>query len=240
MVKVIGAGLPRTGTASTKAALERLGFGPCYHMFEVMTHPEYVDGWLPAASGQPLDWPRLLEGYNATQDWPASHFWREQAAAFPDAKVLLTVRDPRGWYASMMSLIEMGPRRLRAADLGEPQADALPADAPPPVRSIARLAPLMDRMAEATFGEGRTMAHGPEDEDAGVRAFERHTETVRAGLPADRLLIFDVREGWEPLCRFLDVEVPDEPFPRLNDADGLRSTLDSLMSGDRVVTPFDP
>src|SRR5881409_1359905 len=97
---VIGAGMPRTGTTSTKAALERLGFGPCYHMFEIIKNPDHVDRWLPAATGQPLDWERVLRGYRATQDWPASHFWREQAAAYPEAKVVLTVRDPHSWFIS--------------------------------------------------------------------------------------------------------------------------------------------
>jgi len=102
MLKVIGAGLPRTGTTSMKAALERLGFGPCYHMFEIFTNPDHADRWLPIASGAKVDWARVFDGYQSTQDWPASHFWRELAVAYPEAKVVLTIRDPHAWYPSFV------------------------------------------------------------------------------------------------------------------------------------------
>ncbi|MCF6476972.1 sulfotransferase family protein, partial [Nonomuraea sp. MG754425] len=111
MLEIIGAGFPRTGTFSLKAALERLGFGPCYHMFEILTHPSHVDRWLPLTGGRPIAWDQALDGYHATLDWPASHLWREQAETYPDAKVILTVRDPHQWYASMQTLITNGPGR---------------------------------------------------------------------------------------------------------------------------------
>lgn len=111
MLEVIGAGFPRTGTTSLKAALERLGFGPCFHMFEVMAHPEQVDRWLSVVSGAPVDWDRVFDGYRSSMDWPAGYFWREEAEAYPEAKVILTVRDPHQWYVSFQNLIGRAPIR---------------------------------------------------------------------------------------------------------------------------------
>ncbi|HEX2312159.1 MAG TPA: sulfotransferase, partial [Thermomonospora sp.] len=105
MLHVIGAGFPRTGTSSMKAALERLGFGPCHHMFEVITRPDQVARWLDVLRDGPVDWDAVLAGYRSAVDWPAGFFWRELAAAHQDAKVILTVRDPRRWYVSMRDTI---------------------------------------------------------------------------------------------------------------------------------------
>ncbi|WP_043620090.1 sulfotransferase family protein [Nonomuraea candida] len=230
MLTVIGAGFPRTGTSSMKAALERLGFGPCHHMYDVMSGPARIDRWLPLAGDGPVDWDHVLEGFRSSVDWPASHFWREQALAYPEAKVVLTVREPHAWYRSMMTLIETGPRALS------------PEGPPPPagtfLAEVGRLTPLLDRMAAALFGPGRTMADGPVDEASAVAAFERHTATVRASLPPERLLVFDVREGWEPLCRFLEVDVPREPFPHLNDAKSLQDFMARMLRGDTSNPSF--
>lgn len=231
MLHVIGAGLPRTGTSSMKAALDRLGFGPCYHMFEILTKPDHVDRWLPVISGEPVNWEKVLDGYRSTQDWPASHFWREQAAAYPDAKVILTVRDPHRWYLSMQQLIANGPGRELPADLPEAASAVF--------RSMARLDPVMERIVGATFGEGYSLRKGMPEEEVAVAAFHRHVATVKESLPADRLLVFDVREGWEPLCRFLDVAVPaGEPFPHLNDSEAIKKTMERLMRGEAISTLF--
>jgi hypothetical protein len=231
MLQVIGAGLPRTGTSSTKAALERLGFGPCYHMFEIITHPGHVDRWLPAATGQPLDWGRVLAGYRATQDWPASHFWREQAAAFPEAKVILTVRDPHGWFVSFRWLIA---RRAALNHRGE-----LPGQAAGVMDGMRRLTPVMDTIGRSMFGPDWHFGMDMTDEEAAVAAFHRHAAAVSEVLPADRLLVFDVREGWGPLCDFLGVEQPDEPFPHLNDAQTMQRNIEQMMATGRIVSPFD-
>ncbi|SEG55098.1 hypothetical protein SAMN04489712_106203 [Thermomonospora echinospora] len=223
MIEVIGAGLPRTGTLSLKTALERLGFGPCHHMFELFDHPELIDRWLPEVPDDAVGWQRVFAGYRSTMDWPASFFWRELAEAFPWAKVVLTVRDPGSWYASFRALI-----RLRAASLAEedPSQAALASRA-----SVARLRPLLEHIAHQTFGNTRPFPEWLPDEDQAVAAFQRYATTVRESLPAGRLLVFDVRQGWEPLCTFLGVAPPlDEPFPRLNDIDALKSRLDRLES----------
>ncbi|HEX5741726.1 MAG TPA: sulfotransferase [Pilimelia sp.] len=229
MLKVIGAGLPRTGTTSTKAALERLGFNPCYHMLEVISHPAYVDHWAPLADGAAPDWETTFAGYRAAVDWPASHYWRELAAAYPDAKVVLTVRDPATWYPSMRMLMA-GPPPLPGG--------ASPADLPEPARSalggLRRMEPLLNLMGRSHFGPQWRYGTDMDDEAAAVAAFTRHADTVRAALPADRLLVFDVRQGWEPLCDFLGVPVPEEPFPHLNDSATMRQVLTEMVTHGRM------
>ncbi|MFI6291848.1 sulfotransferase family protein [Nonomuraea sp. NPDC050790] len=230
MLDVIGAGFPRTGTSSMKAALERLGFGPCYHMYEVLTHPDHVDRWVAVAEGREVDWDRVLAGYRSAMDWPASHFWREQAAAYPEAKVVLTVRDPVRWHASMRTLISSGPRMLAAGDL-PPAAERV-------LGSMRRLAPVMDSIGRAAFGPDFSMAQDMPPVEVAVEFFDLHTEAVKRAIEPERLLVFDVREGWEPLCAFLGAEVPDEPFPHLNDADAMKAMLARLTTEGVVSSPF--
>ena len=107
-LRVIGAGFGRTGTASLKVALEKLLGAPCYHMIEVFQHPEHVALWHEAALGNMPDWNRLFEGYASAVDFPASAFWPEIMNAYPDALVLLSVRDPEQWWQSASETI-MGP-----------------------------------------------------------------------------------------------------------------------------------
>ncbi|WP_020576667.1 sulfotransferase family protein [Actinopolymorpha alba] len=233
MVKVIGAGLPRTGTTSTKAALEKLGFDPCYHMYEVFTHPDHVDRWLPAVEGKTLDWDRVLAGYRATLDWPASYFWREQAEAYPEAKVLLTVRDPERWFVSFRMLTS------RNGDLEELDLTKLPEQAAAVVGAMRGMLPVLDMMGRSLFGSDWRIGVDEVDEQTAIEAFNRHVSTVKESLPAERLLVFDVREGWGPLCEFLGVEPPaDEPFPRLNDTQAMQENFERLMSGGELASPF--
>ncbi len=234
MLKVIGAGLPRTGTTSMKAALERLGFGPCYHMFEVFTHPEFADRWLPLATQPQVDWDQLFDGYQSTQDWPASHFWCELADAYPEAKVVLTVRDPHRWYPSLRTLLQRG---AAMAEHGASTPDSPTGGMPP---AIDRMRPLLTKIGQHYFGPDFAVGQELDDEDVAVAAFERHTTTLRESLPADRLLVFDVRQGWDPLCAFLGVPVPEEPFPHLNDSDWMGKAFQHLHATGQMPTPFRP
>src|SRR5689334_7713375 len=104
-LKVIGAGVGRTGTMSLKIALERLLGAPCYHMVEVFQRPAHFARWTAAARGEPIDWHALLDGFAAAVDWPASAFWPELAAANPDAIILLSTRDAQGWWKSASAMI---------------------------------------------------------------------------------------------------------------------------------------
>ena len=190
---VIGPGFGRTGTMSAKAALERLGFGPCYHMIEVYEQG-HIDAWTRAIDGAPTDWTELLGGFRAVVDWPACTFWKQIWAANPDAKIVLTHRDPNAWFTSIEQTIF---EALRA-----------PSDDEQLVRWRVQTRKLI---FEQTFGNDLSRDHCT----AVLRA---HEAEVIASVPAERLLVFEVAEGWGPLCAFLDVDVPDEPFPRANSA----------------------
>ncbi|MEV0389371.1 sulfotransferase family protein [Nonomuraea sp. NPDC050643] len=209
MIDVIGAGLPRTGTTSLKAALERLGFAPCHHMQDIAAHPEQAQRWRQTLDG-PVDWPAVLRGYRAAVDWPSAHFWRPLAQAYPDAKVILTVRDPHAWYASLRDTV--------FALLHDP--GAAPAELQPVVTGIR---PLLDHIWRDTFGT--TPADPMPEESHAVEMFRRHTADVTGALPADRVLTYESGQGWGPLCDFLGVPVPDEPYPHLNDRQAARTRL---------------
>ncbi|GAA1675910.1 sulfotransferase family protein [Nonomuraea maheshkhaliensis] len=208
-MKVFGAGFGRTGTRSLQAALELLGFGPCYHMSTVIAEPYRVRQWLDVGEGRSRDWDAVFAGFRSAVDWPAAAYWRELAAHHPDAKVILTVRDPGRWYDSVSETI------FRAfLDQRRP---------PPHRRMISRLvawrAPdfaLFPRMTRATFidpvFDGRL-----DDRDHVIEVFERHIAEVKATIAAERLLVFEAGDGWGPLCAFLGVPVPAEPYPRVNE-----------------------
>ncbi|MFI6603938.1 sulfotransferase family protein [Nonomuraea sp. NPDC050536] len=201
-MRVIGAGFGRTGTLSMKVALEQLGFGPCHHMSEVVERHGQLRRWLALASGHPVDWDELLGGYESCVDWPSAAYWRELAEHFPQARVVLTVRDPERWLASMNATILKQRRRPLIQGLSSLLGTDLAA--------FIRMTRLT--VVERVF-DGRT-----DDRDYLLKAFTRHVEEVKATIPAERLLVFEVSQGWEPLCDFLGVPVPSEPFPRVNDA----------------------
>jgi hypothetical protein len=209
-MKVIGAGFGRTGTRALKAALERLGYGPCYHMSDVIAKPHRVRQWLEIAEGATADWDAVFAGYQATTDWPAAAYWRQLAEYYPDAKVILSVRDPQRWYESMRATIF---KRALA------ERRPLPAHRRVIRWLVARRAPdfaLYPRMSRATVMDG--IFGGRIDDRAHViQVFERHIAEVKEAISSERLLVFDVHEGWAPLCAFLGRPVPDEPFPRVND-----------------------
>jgi hypothetical protein len=202
-VKVIGAGFGRTGTLSVKAALEELGFAPCYHMSEVFEHPTDAALWKAAAECETVDWHSVLDRYQAAVDWPVCAFYKELMEAYPEAKVLLTVRDPERWYESAAATIHNVQHRF----------SKLP-------RVMKRFLPAMAKvgqMISAVVWDGTF--HGKfQDKDEAIAIFNRHNEEVQRYVPAERLLVYSVKEGWGPLCAFLGVEVPaDKPFPHLND-----------------------
>lgn len=195
-LEVIGVGFGRTGTMSLKLALERLGHGPCYHMIEVFQHPEHIPLWERGAAGEAVDWDALFDGFRAVVDWPACHFWRELLEHYPEAKAILTVRDAEGWYDSAVATI------FTVAE------SEVPAAAPQVFQDQARMA---RRIVAELDLDGRL-----DDRAHVIDLFNRHIEAVQREIPASRLLVYRVSEGWEPLCRFLGAPVPDEPFPRVN------------------------
>ncbi|MCX7889353.1 MAG: hypothetical protein N2422_06415 [Rhodobacteraceae bacterium] len=194
---VIGSGFGRTGTRSLKEALETLGFGPCHHMEEVFANPAQVPLWASAVAGGAVDWSRLYAGYRSQVDWPGAHFWREAAEAFPEAKVVHSVRPDDSWWSSFSVTIGKLLKHYRSIPL------------PPHVREM------LDAMDDAVGVQ--TFAGRYHDRDDALAASHRRTAEVRAAIAPERLLVFDVAEGWEPLCAFLGVPVPDAPFPHRND-----------------------
>lgn len=195
-LKVIGAGFGRTGTMSLKYALEQLGFGPCYHMIEVVARPEHDAMWLAYASGETSDWRPMLGGFTSTVDWPTTFIWERLAADNPDAKIILTLRDAHAWYQSCAATI-FG--RMEEA-LRDPPAD------PERGRHMRMVNTII---VEKTFG-------GTLDRDHALRVFNAHNDKVRRTASKERLLVYESGEGWEPLCAFLNVPVPSVPYPTAN------------------------
>lgn len=188
-LRVIGAGVGRTGTNSLQLALQQLLGGPCYHMLEVFPRPDDIPVWHAAARGQMPDWPAFLSGFEAAVDWPASAFWSELAAAFPQALIVLsTRRDAETWWRSASGTIF--PATLATAD--------------GPWRQM------ISAMLEQRF------TGAIEDEAACIAAYHAHNAAVRAQAPPARLLEWQVEDGWAPLCAALDLPIPDEPFPHAN------------------------
>lgn len=191
-LEVFSAGFGRTGTMSLKLALEQVGFGPCHHMVEVIENGEsQVPLWNAALAGEP-DFDAIYAGYRSAVDWPTAAFWREVAAAYPDAKVILSSRSPDSWYNSISQTI-------LATVWAE---DSWPAPAVEWFRMVSRV-------LEKSLGPAR-------DRDSIVAAFEAHEAAVKADLPSERLLVHQAKDGWAPLCAFLGVPVPDAPYPRTN------------------------
>jgi sulfotransferase family protein len=218
-MQVIGVGFGRTGTTSLKYALEALGLGPCYHMMDVMADARRIRQWLAIGRGTPPDWGQIFAGYHSTVDWPAATYWRELADAYPDAKLVLTVRDPQAWYDSVRRTIFQSvidpPGGLR------PVAFRILAALSPNLRAFLAMT---DACVQQPVFEGRVA-----DRQYAISVFERHVDEVRAAFPPDRLLVYEVREGWAPLCAFLGRTVPDRPFPHENTTEAFGRTVGPLI-----------
>jgi hypothetical protein len=194
-LRIVGAGLGRTGTHSLKVAFEQLLGGPCYHMLEVLGRPEQAATWAAAARGDEPDWAEFLARYVATVDWPAASFWSELTAAAPEAVVVLSVRDDAGaWWKSASETIFAVLAR------------GAPADDPGAVAELDMINAVLDSRFTSDWRH----------RDRAIAAYEAHNAAVRASVPADRLVEWRPGDGWEPLCGALGMAVPDEPFPHVN------------------------
>lgn len=202
-LKIIGAGFGRTGTHSLKSALEILGHGPCHHMYEVRRSAEQIGFWTAAAQGAILDWDQVFAGYSAQVDWPAAYYWQDLARHFPQAKVILTHRDPEEWYTSILSTI------MPAAEIGRTQ------DPDPMGRAGSDIS--YQIVLQKVFG-GRLS-----DKAHALNVYAKHLEHVKQVIPAERLLTYNVRDGWGPLCDFLNVDRPNQEFPSGNSTADFRA-----------------
>ena len=201
-LKLVGAGLGRTGTLSLKQALERLLDRPCYHMLEVFGRPDHVAVWQAAIDGSLPDWDKLFDGFVAVVDWPAAAFWREIADTNPDAPVLLSTRaSPEEWWQS-------ADRTILEVFRSEPRPDGQADD---------HWRKMVTDLLEKRF------VHDFLDAEAAKAAYERHNEEVRKAIEPSRLVEWQPGDGWEPICAALGVGVPDEPFPHTNTTGEFRS-----------------
>lgn len=194
-LRVVGAGLARTGTTSLKLALEQLLGGPCYHAFEVFAHPQHIEAWHRAAHGQMPAWDVFLDGYQAAVDLPASAFWRQLAAASPGALIVLSVRDSaEEWWDSASQTVFNPARPVPAPGTMMAAFTAMGRDV------------WQEQIAQCDLTDRASM----------ISAYQQHNDAVRAGAPAGRLLEWCPADGWEPIARALGLPVPDAPFPRAN------------------------
>ncbi|MGI3186254.1 sulfotransferase family protein [Nioella aestuarii] len=189
-LEIIGAGFGRTGTESLKRALEMLGFGPCHHMHEVMARPELNQKWRAIAAGADPDWDQVFQGFRATVDWPSTHYWDVLADHYPEAKIILSVRDSESWFNSMQNTI---------------------------------LPVLRDSTDPESFGtaviRAQVFTGRLDDRDHIIGVYEDHIARVKATIPSERLLTYELGSGWGPLCAFLGCEAPSEPYPSGNRPD---------------------
>lgn len=195
-IKIIGAGFGRTGTSSLKDALDRLGVTPCYHMRDVMEKSEHIRLWHDAAIHNQGDWATIFQGYLSTVDWPGTFFYKDLMKQYPDAKVILTVRNPESWYRSTYETIyqdQLHPEMYE--EFGWPLA--------------------LDEMVKAIIWQG-TFQGRFDDSSYAIDCFQRHNAEVQRTVPAEKLLVYDIKDGWDPLCRFLNVPIPVEAFPHSN------------------------
>lgn len=216
-VEIIGAGWGRTGTASLKKALEILGHNPTYHMFEIMQRPEHADFWIRVADGQPYDFDEVFvcDGgkvkYTATVDFPSAKYWKEQLDRYPNAKVILTSRDPEKWYKSAMETIFSTMNGCPTQPFGFK------------VLNFFQLGPVKGEFITKVIARD-TLAHDW-SKDGLIRRYKAAVDRVMKECPKEKLLVFDVAEGWEPLCKFLGKPIPKEPFPHVNDAAEMKVRL---------------
>ena len=200
-LRLIGAGVGRTGTLSLRTALETLLGGHCYHMFEVREHRDHIPLWHAAARGVAINWRGLLDNYNAAVDWPASAFWPELAAAYPDAIILLSSRDAEGWWKSASETIFLA---MQGMDND------------------------WKHMIDAMFASRFTL--NIHDKAAAIAAYEAHNRAVREHAPADRLVEWHPGDGWAPICQALALPIPDLPFPHVNSTEEFKAKVLSARS----------
>lgn len=191
-LEVVGAGFGRTGTETLKNALEILGFGPCYHMFEIDKHPEHIEKWNDVRSKGSRQWMEIYRDYSSAVDWPTCAYFEELIEAFPESKVILTVRDPGEWFTSMSKTV------FRALSEDE--------------KGLSEKTIELRRMSRALISEG-TFKGRLDDRTFCESIYLDHIKSVKSKVPPNRLLVYEVRHGWKPLCTFLDREVPSTEFP---------------------------
>lgn len=220
-LQVIGTGMGRTGTMSLKVALEQLGFGKCYHMFELFQHPEDVTYFQKAERGEPVDWKKLFEGYQSAVDQPVIHYYKQITALYPGAKVVHTMRDGEAWYKSAIETIFWASK----PSVGRKLEVMMRMPFSSVVRKRFPVMQLTGTLMDNEFGKNL------HDKQEVIRRYNAYNEDVLKTIPKERLLLYDVKSGWEPLCTFLNVPVPSMPFPKANTREQFMDQVRKISAG---------
>ncbi|MCW5211363.1 hypothetical protein VU04_00440 [Desulfobulbus sp. TB] len=222
MFKVIDVGLGRTGTMSLKFALEELGFDKCYHFSDMHRHPEHIDLWRAVSRGESVDFESMLQGYRALVYWSPTYDYQSLLQQHPDVKVILTVREPEKWYKSTYDTIYTYNRLTLSRKLLLSFFSLFQ----PKLKNLHAMWQLQEEILwEKTF-DGRF-----HDKEHAIAVFTKHIEEVKKNVPLDRLLVYKIQDGWEPLCQFLQVARPETSFPRVNDSDAFKEWRKHIFIG---------
>jgi Sulfotransferase domain len=218
---VFGSGVGRTGTHSLKLALEILGFGKCYHMEELFNHPEGLAYFEKAERGEPVEWDKLFEGYKSAVDYPAARYYKQLIAAYPEAKIIHTMRDAESWYQSASETIFWATKpsfgRIAAMMIRMPFSST--------VRKRFPILKFDGTLLDTLFGKNI------KDKQAVIKRYNEINAEVLNTIPKDRSLVYEVKSGWEPLCKFLNVPVPNVPFPRSNTRETFKEMVAKVAAG---------
>jgi hypothetical protein len=224
-IKIIGAGFPRTGTNTLRESLQQLGYVKTYHMKDLLVHPENLQYWQKLKETGTTDWEELYNGYEATVDFPCYPWYKEHMKRYPDAKVILTVRPFEKWHESVYSTIWQAQNPTEEQRL-EMQVKVA---ANPRLLSVIKCVEFAKQTIMEEHFQNRFL-----DKEFAEKIFHQHNEEVKAYVPAEKLLVFDVSDGWEPLCKFLGKPIPEEPLPHTNKREDFKAMLGQLMEGHLV------
>ena len=223
-LQVIGSGVGRTGTHSLKLALEQLGFGKCYHMEELLREPDRLVYFKQAEKGEAVDWDALFDGYNSAVDYPVARYYKQIIPAYPNAKIIHTIRDADSWYNSAMETIFWASKpsfaRIFKMMIRMPFSSA--------IRERFPVLKYNGEMVDSIFGNNL------KDKQEVIKRYNAINHETLNFLPKDRSLVYEVKQGWEPLCKFLNVPIPSTPFPRSNTRDQFRHNVSNIAAGKPV------
>lgn len=224
-LQVIGSGVGRTGTHSLKLALEQLGFNKCYHMMELFQHPEGLIYFQKAERGEAVDWDKLFEGYKSAVDYPVARYYKQLIAAYPNAKIIHTVRDAESWYQSAIETIFWATKpsfgRMLKLLIKMPFSST--------IRKRLPILKYDGQMVDSIFGKDL------KNKEEVIKRYNAINEETLNYIPKDRSLVYEVKQGWEPLCNFLNVPVPATPFPKSNVRDEFKVRVAGISSGKPVM-----
>jgi len=217
-LKVIGTGLPRTGTASLKGALQLLGYQQTYHMDNLLNNPSQVHYWVELFDTGSTDYDALFEGFAASTDFPGFFAYKALLKQYPDSKFILTTRDPDIWYESIKNTVYQAVTAFFQKDT--------PTDS---MRRVEGVFQLLDRYLFGQFFKGTFL-----DKEKTLSLVNAYLDEINAIIPADKMLIYEISEGWQPLCDFLELRVPEIEFPYKNKREDFNTMIAKMLSGQKM------